>query len=68
MCVFPNNTINKLAGLFFTLSLCCRASSREAVNFNFLVAVVIRLAIKPESSTQEADVQFSRPTERLPKS
>ena len=33
---FPNGTAGKLPCLFFTLSLICCASSREAVNTNFL--------------------------------
>ena len=62
--VFPNGTTSKLAGLFSTLYLKCRASSREAVP-NFKDFDWTQLKIKPTFTAPEAGALTTRPSELL---
>ena len=62
MCIFQRHS-NELAGLFSTLSLQCRASSKEDVNANFKVNGLTHLGIKPESTVLKTNALSIRPSE-----
>ena len=60
--VLPNGTTSKLADCSLHCPF-CRTSSKEAVNTNFKLTGLTRLAIKLKSTAPEADALATRPSE-----